>query len=252
MAGARKLAEDGVMQVADVPPPHVYPGDDGHRRDDGEHLQRSQQGSSTIQVKRRHIPSPSSGHSRTRRTHRHGPDGHGVVLERVAEARHRVFPDEPVEGLDGVERAVEGGEDGQHGPVEQVQPRDPGPVGPEVEARRSRTGGGHRRRRRHLAAGQPTAVRERTGVGSKPSTCAQVSGQAMDGMEGIANAKCRECLQLQESTQRLAHSEVLIRSSNCPEAQVGGVCWNGRVTRSRISATCSSQLSGEAGGHFFM
>jgi hypothetical protein len=187
MAGARKLAEDGVVQVVHVPPPHVYPGDDGHRRKDGEHLQREP---ARFKPNRETQTRTSLVHARTHASHRHGPDGHGVVLERVPEVGHHVFSDKPVEGLDGIERAVEGDEDGQHDPVEQVQPRDPGPVGLQVEARRSRTGGGHRRqRRRHRAAGQPTT--ERTGTRSE-SVCAQVSCQeAMDGArEGIANAKC--------------------------------------------------------------
>lgn len=77
-----------------------------------------------------------------------GPDGDGVALERVPEADHHVFSDEPVERLDQVEAGVDGDEEGQHDPVEQVQPRDLGPVGSQVRVRGSQPNGCRRRRRR--------------------------------------------------------------------------------------------------------
>nr|ACN36271.1 unknown [Zea mays] len=79
--------------------------------------------------------------------YRHGPDGHGVALQRVPEVREHVLADEAVERLDEVEPDVGGGDEQQHGPVQPVQPRDLAPVGLQVRVRRPQADG---RRRRHL------------------------------------------------------------------------------------------------------
>jgi len=65
--------------------------------------------------------------------HQHSQDGHDVALEWAPEAQHHVLPDELVEGLDSIERTIEGDEEGQHDLVEQVQPRDSGPMALQVE-----------------------------------------------------------------------------------------------------------------------
>lgn len=79
--------------------------------------------------------------------YRHGPDGHGIALQRIPEVGEHVLADEAVERLDEVEPDLGGDEEEQHGPVEPVQPRDLAAVGLQVRVRRPQPDG---RRRRHL------------------------------------------------------------------------------------------------------
>jgi hypothetical protein len=80
--------------------------------------------------------------------YRNGPAGHGVVLHGVPEGRHHVLGHEPVEGLDQAEHAVHGDEEEEHDPVEQVQPGDLLPVGPQARVRRGSRASGRQRRHR--------------------------------------------------------------------------------------------------------